>query len=76
MGINFQNKLITGPDGCHREREREREREPKLLQAPPCYALGTNRSPLVLQGLEKMCPLYLSPDLQLEFDGNFQMGKY
>jgi hypothetical protein len=66
--------LITGTDGC-KGKKKEKRSQPKLLHAPPYYALGMDRSPLILQGLEKMCHLYLSPDLQLEFDGNFQMGK-
>jgi hypothetical protein len=57
------------------EKEKEKKSQPKLLHAPPYYALGIDGSPLILQGPEKMCPLYLSPNLQLEFDGNFQMGE-
>jgi hypothetical protein len=44
------------------EKEKEKKSQPKLLHAPPYYALGIDGSPLILQGLEKMCPLYLSPD--------------
>jgi hypothetical protein len=55
MGIKFQNKLITGPDGCKREKE-TKERQPKLLWSPPYYALGIDQSPLILQGLKKCAP--------------------
>jgi hypothetical protein len=57
-------------------REKREKKLAKTASCPSFLCLGDGSITLdFTRSGKNVPPLYLSPDLQLEFDGNFQMGK-